>query len=129
MITEEFWRSWLVLCFLVGPFLLGIVSTGYSVYLNQRYWGEITEALKNSRYIYIWGPSLRNRGWIWSSLVIAKIAQMIIWPTSSLRIGELDPTDLKNFPPKLKRLLKIDSMMMIGSAIWLAVVIALVQFK
>jgi hypothetical protein len=101
MTAEEFWRSWLLFWLLAGPLLLAAVNFAYSLYLSRRHLGAIKEALKNSRYIYLWGPSLGKRGLIWSLLEIAKITQIIIYPRSSLHIGELDPDDLENFLPAL----------------------------
>ncbi|MFO2466004.1 hypothetical protein OOJ96_21800 [Pseudomonas sp. 15FMM2] len=129
MTVEEFWKSWLAIWFLAGPFLLTAVDLAYSFYLSHRHLDAIKEALKNSRYIYIWGTSLGKRGLIWSFLEIVKITQMIMMPRSSLVIGELDPVDLENFPPHLKRLLKIKSVMMIGSGVWLVAAFVLVKFK
>ncbi|AMB86999.1 hypothetical protein AWM79_17510 [Pseudomonas agarici] len=123
------WPVWGFLIFNGGPFLLGILSMGYSLYLSHRHLDAIKEALKNSRYIYIWGPSLGNRGWVWSLLEIAKITGMIMMPKSSIRVGELDPVDLKNFPLHLKRLLKIKSVMLVGSAVWLMIAYVLTKFE
>ena len=129
MTAEEFWKSWLAFWLLAGPGLLGFVSIAYSQYLSRRHLDAMKEALKNSRYIYLWGTSLGKRGWIWSLLEIAKIAQMITMPRSSLHIGELDPVDLENFPPHLKRLLKIETAMMVGCGVWQAIVLVLLKFK
>ncbi|MNR42181.1 hypothetical protein D3C85_1606650 [compost metagenome] len=52
-----------------------------------------------------------------------------MWPWASLRIGELDPGDLENFPPHLKRLLKIDVAIMIVGCVWLAIVVVLLKVK
>ena len=129
MIPDAFWTSWLALWFASGPILLGFVNMAYNRYLSQRHLDAMIEALKNSRYIYTWGPSLLNQGWIGSGLLIAKIAGMIMMPKASIRLGELDPVDLENFPPHLKRLLKIKSVMLIGSAIWFVLVAVLLEFK
>ncbi len=129
MTAEEFWKSWLLFWLLVGPFLLGIVGMAYSLYLSRRHLGAIKEALKNSRYIYLWGPSLGKRGLIWSLLEIAKITQIIIYPRSSLHIGELDPDDLEQFPPRLRRLLKIKSIMLIVNGVWVVAVFVLLKFE
>ena len=129
MTTEEFWKSWLAFGIVAGPILLVYVGTAFSLYLSHRHMEAIKEALKNSRYIYIWGPSLGRRGVIWSLLEIAKIAGMVLLPWASLRIGELDPTDLKNFPPRLKRLLVINVTMMLISATWGIVAVLLVKFR
>ena len=91
--------------------------------------GRHKRGLKNSRYIYLWGPSLGKRGLIWSLLEIAKITQIIIYPRSSLHIGELDPDDLEKFPPRLRRLLKIKSIMLIVNGVWVVAVFVLLKFE
>ncbi|WP_339528197.1 hypothetical protein [Pseudomonas mucidolens] len=105
------------------------MSTAFSLYLSRCHLDAIKDALKNSRYIYIWGSSLGKRGLIWSLLEIAKITQMILMPRSSLIIGELDPDDLENFPPYLKRLLKIDFAILIVGCVWVVIVFVLVKFR
>lgn len=122
------WPVWAVLIFNGGPILLGLVSFAYSLYLG-RHLDAMMEALKNSRYIYIWGPSLRNQGWFGCTLLVAKIAGMVMMPRASIRIGELDPVDIENFPPHLKRLLKIESVMLVGSAVWLVITYVLAKFE
>ena len=129
MTTEEFWKSWLAFWIVTTPILLAYVGIAFSLYLSHRYMDAIKEALKNSRYIYIWGPYLGKRGVFWSLLEISKIAGMVMWPWASLRIGELDPTDLKNFPPRLKRLLVINITMLYISFTWMAVVALALEFR
>lgn len=130
MMTEEFWKSWLAFWIVGGaPGLLSVAGIAYSLYLSHRHLDAIKEALKNSRYIYLWGPSLGKRGLIWSLLEISKIAGMVVWPWASLRIGELDPTDLENFPPRLKRHLIVNMTLMSTSFIWMLAVAVLLEFK
>jgi hypothetical protein len=122
------WPPWLAIIFVGGPLLLGVAGIAYSLYLG-RHLDAMMEALKNSRYIYIWGPGLRNQGWLARIMLIAKIAGMVMMPKASIRIGELDPVDIKNFPPHLKRLLKIKAVMLVGSGVWLLVASLLVEFR
>ncbi|MNI91144.1 hypothetical protein D3C73_1487630 [compost metagenome] len=42
---------------------------------------------------------------------------MVLWSKAYIRIGDVDPVDIKNFPPHLKRLLQIDAVMLFGCAI------------
>ncbi len=130
MMTEEFWKSWLAFWIVAGgPGLLAVAGIAYSLYLSHRHLDAIKEALKNSRYIYIWGDSLGKRGLIWSLLEIAKIAQMVVWPRASIIIGEVNPADLKNFPPYLKRHLIVNMTLIFTSFTWGIVVALLVKFK
>ena len=129
MTSIDTWSPWIVIFFIGTPGLLAVAGLAFSLYLTHRHLDAIKEALKNSRYIYIWGPSLGKRGVIWSLLEMSKITQMIIFPRSSLIIGELDPGDLEKFPPYLRRLLIIDMTIMITSAAWMAVAALLIKFK
>ncbi|WP_339544401.1 hypothetical protein [Pseudomonas sp. RA_35y_Pfl2_P32] len=129
MTSIDTWSPWIAIIVTGGWGLLAAAGLALSLYLSRFRLDAIKEALKNSRYVYIWGPSLGKRGLIWSLLEISKISGMVVWPWASLRIGELDPTDLKNFPPRLKRLLIIDLTMMIISCIWMGVAVVLIEFK
>ncbi|AZE99682.1 hypothetical protein C4J95_2220 [Pseudomonas orientalis] len=130
MTAEEFWTSWWAFWIVGGgPFLLAVVSFAYSLYLRVCHLDAMKEALKNSRYIYIWGPSLGCRGLIWSLLEIVKITGMISMPKTHIRLGDLAPVDAENFPPRLKFLLKIKAVIIIGGGIWWAVVFVLLQFR
>mgnify|MGYP003601437056 FL=1 len=129
MTSIDTWSPWIVIFFIGTPALLSAAGLAFSLYLTHRHLDAIKEALKNSRYIYLWGPSLGKRGVIWSLLEMSKITQMIIFPRSSLIIGELDPGDLEKFPPYLRRLLIIDMTIMITSAAWMAVAALLIKFK
>ncbi|MBV4454311.1 MULTISPECIES: hypothetical protein [Pseudomonas] len=129
MTSIDTWPTWIAIIVMGGPTLLSAVGLSYSLYLTHRHLESIKQALKNSRYIYIWGDSLGKRGLIWSLLEMAKIAGMIVWPRASLINGELDPIDLKNFPPHLKRhLLSIITLAFIALP-WAIVAAVLVEFR
>ncbi|MBC2693453.1 MULTISPECIES: hypothetical protein [Pseudomonas] len=129
MTSIDTWSPWIAIIVTGGWSLLAAAGLAFSLYLSNRQLDAIKEALKNSRYVYIWGPSLGKRGFIWSLLEISKIAGMVVWPWASLRIGELDPIDLKNFPTRLKRLLIIDLTIMIISCTWMGIAVVLIKFK
>ncbi|AIG05219.1 Uncharacterised protein [Pseudomonas fluorescens] len=123
------WSPWIAIIITGGWGLLAAAGLTFSLYLSRRHLDAIKEALKNSRYIYLWGPRLGKRGLIWSIFEIVKITQMILLPKASLIIGELDPIDLENFPPHLKRLLKIKLVMLLGCVAWLVVASAFLGLK
>lgn len=50
-------------------------------------------------------------------------------PQTHIRIGDLDTVDHKNFPPHLKRLLKLDFVMIIATGVWLTTVFVLLKLK
>ena len=129
MTSIDNWNPWMAIIFIGFPFLLAIVTLAYSLHLSHRHLNALKEALKNSRYIYIWGPSLGNRGLIWSILEISKITGMVAWPKASIKTGELDPLDLKNFPRNLKRRLIINLTVMTIGLAWMIGIAILLEFR
>ena len=129
MIGEGFWTTWLAFWLLAGPILLIYVHIVFSLYLSRRHLDAMMQALKNSRYIYIWGPGLRNQGWFGGYVLINKIAGMVVWPMAYIRIGDVDPVDIENFSPHLKRRLQTDVAMLVASAIWVLVGYVLMNFE
>lgn len=129
MTSIDSWNPWVAIFVTGGPILLGAAGVAFSLYLTHRHLSAMKEALRNSRYIYIWGDSLGKRGLIWSLLEMAKIAGMITMPKAYIRLGDLNPVDLENFPAYLKRLLVIDTAMIFTSLIWAIVAALLVKFK
>ncbi|QHF43661.1 hypothetical protein PspS35_07520 [Pseudomonas sp. S35] len=129
MTSIDTWSPWAAILFLGAPGLLSAVGLAYSLYLSHRHIEEIKEALKNSRYIYLWGPSLGKRGLIWSLLEIAKIAGMMTWPKAYIRIGDLNPVDFENFPTHLKRRLFANMAIAFVALPWAIVAAVLVEFR
>ena len=129
MTSIDTWAPWIAIIFIGTPGLLAIAGTGYSLYLSRYHLDAIREALKNSRYIYLWGPSLGRRGLIWSLLEISKIAGMVMWSKAYIRMGDVNSADLQHFPPHLKRHLIADTALMLASLAWLILVVILLKLK
>ncbi|MFO2462149.1 hypothetical protein OOJ96_19135 [Pseudomonas sp. 15FMM2] len=129
MTSIDTWSPWLAVIITGGPGLLGLASILYSLYLSRRHLDAMKDALKNSRYIYLWGSSLGKRGLIWSLLEIATITGMVIWPKAYIQMGDVNSADLENFPPHLKRFLIIDITMKIVAFSWMAAVAVLLKFR
>ncbi|MBT2340731.1 hypothetical protein J7E36_16415 [Pseudomonas fluorescens] len=124
-----FWKSWLAFWLMAGPLLLSFAGAIFSLYLSRRHLDSMKKALKNSRYIYLWGPSLGKRGLVWSLLEIAKIAGMVVWPKAYIRLGDVDPVDVENFPSDLKRLLIVKVTMTVITAIWMIIAVVLIKLR
>ena len=129
MTSIDTWAPWVTILVLGAPGLLSAAGLTYSLYLTHHHLDAIKEALKNSHYIYLWGPSLGKRGLIWSLFEMSKIAGMVIWPRASIINGELDPVDLENFPPHLKRHLVTITTMAFTTLTWGIVAALLVEFR
>jgi hypothetical protein len=117
MMGEEFRTSWFAFWLLAGPILVGAVHIVFSLYLSRRHLDAMIQALNNSRYIHIWGMRWRDQGWFGRFVLTNKIGGMVLWSKAYIRIGDVDPVDINNFPPHLKRLLQIDAVMLFGCAI------------
>lgn len=104
MTLEEFWDSslsdWVVLAMIP----LNFVCLIFSQYLIRHHLDAMMEALKNSRF-------------------------MVVWPRASIRLGDVGPMDVKNFPPHLKRLLIVKMTMMITAVIWMMIAAVLIKFR
>lgn len=129
MTSIDNWNPWVAIIFIGVPGLLAIAGIAHSLYLSRCHLDDIKEALKNSRYIYLWGPSLGRRGLIWSLLEISKIAGMVVWSRASIIIGEVNPADLEHLPPHLKRHLVINLTVMATGFTWMIVVAILLEFR
>ncbi|AZE66594.1 hypothetical protein SAMN05216475_2791 [Pseudomonas synxantha] len=129
MTSIDTWPRWVAIIITGGPGLLSVIGLAYSLYMTHRHLDAIKEALKNSHYIYIWGSSLGKRGLLWSLLEMAKIAGMVVWPKASIISGELDPIDLQNFPPHLKRHLIAITTMAFTALTWGIVAALLVKYR
>ena len=129
MNSIDTWSPWIAIIVAGGPGLLAVMNLAFSLYLSNRYMEALKGALKNSRYIYLWGFGLGRKGLIWALLDMAKITGMIMMPKTHIRIGDLDPIDYKQFPVYLKCLLKVNFIMMIAVGVWLVVLFFLLKFR
>ncbi len=129
MTSIDTWSPWVSIFVAGGWSMLVVAGAAYSLYLSRCHLDAIKEALKNSRYIYIWGDSLGKRGLIWSLFEISKIAGMVLWSRAYTRLGDVSPVDLESFPPHLRRHLIVNTTLMITSCIWMVVAALLVKFR
>lgn len=129
MTSFDTWSPWVAIFFLGAPILLSAAGTAYSLYLSHCHIDAIKEALKNSRYIYLWGPSLGKRGFIWSLFEISKIAGMVLWSRAYIQMGDINPVDLEHFPRRLKRHLIINTTLMLTAFIGGIIAALLVKFR
>jgi hypothetical protein len=123
------WSPWIAIIIAGGPSLLGFLGFIFTLYLSHRHLDAMMEALKNSRYIYLWGPAWRSRGWIGGCVLITSIAGMVVWPKASIQFGDVDPVDVKNFPAELKRFLIVKVTVMIIAVIWMLIAAVLITFR
>lgn len=119
--VEYFGSHWLALLFLSSPLVLCFLFLAFNFYLSRYHLKEMMEALPNSRYLYLWGPYWWNSGWFGRAWLMNNVAAMVAWPSTHIRWGDVDPIDLQNFPPHLKRLIRIRSVLLYGAGIWMMI--------
>ncbi|OPK09936.1 hypothetical protein [Pseudomonas sp. VI4.1] len=129
MTSIDTWSHWVAIIVTGGPILLACVSIVFNLYLSRRHLDAMMEAMKNSRYTYIWGAAWRRQGWFGGFVLINKIAGMVLWPKAYIRYGEVTHMDIENFPPRLKRLLTVYIVILFGSLSWMAIVAMLLKFR
>ena len=129
MTSIDTWSPWIALIVAGGPILVGIVNIAYGLYLSHRYLDAMMESLKNSRFIFIWGPGWRSQGWIGGFVLVSTIAGMVVWPKEYIRYDKVDAEDIENVPPRLKRLLVIYGVGVIVTLTGMSITYLLVKFK
>ncbi|WP_256675800.1 hypothetical protein [Pseudomonas sp. R5(2019)] len=87
------------------------------------------KALKNSRYIARAGLIMQHHGLSRRLLLVTKLAGLVMVPGPGIRRGEIDPDDIKNFPPHLKRLLKVKSAILIVGVFWMAAIYVFLEIE
>ena len=129
MTSIDTWSPWIAVTVAGGPILLAAMNIAYCLYLSRRHLDAMMEAMKNSRYMYIWGTAWRRQGWFGGFVLINKIAGMVVWPKTYIRYGEVAYMDIENFPPHLKRLLTVYVVILLVSLSWMAVAGMLLKFR
>lgn len=129
MTSIDTWPPWIALTVTGGPILVGILNIVYGLYLGHRHLDAMMESLKNSRFIYIWGPGWRSQGWFGGFVLISTIAGMVVWPKAYIRYGKVASEDIENFPPHLKRHLVIYVAGVNITLIGIAIAYVLLEFR
>ena len=129
MISIDHWSPWIAVIVIGGPILLSYVIFFYSLYLSRRHLERFIVALSNSRAISIDAESLAHGGWLARLLLVSKITLMVMWPGSGLRNGDLNVSDIRDFPESLRCLLKVKAVLTGGALIWATIAFLLVKFR
>lgn len=129
MTSIDTWSPSVAIIVTGGPILLASVSIVFNLYLSRHHLDAMMEAMKNSRYMYIWGAVWRRQGWFGGFVLINKIAGMVVWPKAYIRYGEVAHMDIENFPPHLKRLLTVYVVILFGSLSWMVIAAMLLKFR
>ena len=129
MINIDHWPLWIAVIVIGGPILLSYVIFFYSLYLSRRHLERLIVALSNSRAISIDAENLARGGWLARLLLVSKITLMVMWPGSGLRNGDLNVSDIRDFPESLRYLLKVKAVLTGVTLIWATIAFLLVKFR
>ena len=129
MINIDHWPLWIAVIVIGGPILLSYVIFFYSLYLSRRHLERLIVALSNSRAISIDAENLARGGWLARPLLVSKITLMVMWPGSGLRNGDLNVSDIRDFPESLRYLLKVKAVLTGVTLIWATIAFLLVKFR
>lgn len=129
MMSIDHWPPWIAVIVIGGPILLSYVIFFYSLYLSRRHLERFIVALSNSRGISIGVANLAHGGWFARLLLVSKITLMVMWPGAGIRNGDLDISDIRDFPGNLRCLLKVKAVLTGVTLIWATVAFLLVKFR
>jgi len=129
MTSIDTWPSWIAIIVTGGPIILSLISFIFNLYLGHRHLDSMMAALSNSRFIKLWGPAWRRQGWFGGIVLIVKIAEFVVFSRASILNGAVDPTDIENFPPNLKRLLVVFLAMIFIAIVWMGFVYLLLKLR
>ncbi|MGE7958520.1 hypothetical protein ACQKQA_18365 [Pseudomonas sp. NPDC089530] len=122
MTGQQFWHSWPAFGLLVCPILLAATSLTFSYYLSRRHLKEMLVAMQESSYFYGWIDKLPYQGWFERVLMFVSVRGMMLFPNAGVRRGFLCAKDVRNFPPRLKRLLTVKNTLDGVVILWTAIV-------
>ncbi|RMR07258.1 hypothetical protein ALP94_03830 [Pseudomonas savastanoi pv. glycinea] len=126
---ENFWKSWIALLFVAGPFPIIVIGLALNLYLGTRYMDVMLDALKNSRHIVVHGAALRNLGWFGRFLLVNKIAGVMTCSRNLVRAGQVSAEDIRDFPALLRLLIRVHVGLLVLAVIWLVIVYFALKLK
>ncbi|MFK3775692.1 hypothetical protein [Pseudomonas sp. NPDC089406] len=130
MIDLSWWPAWARLGLLLAPFLIGL--TGLAIVLHiagSRHFEVMCESLKRSPGLH---EELKNGGAFTLKFRLQTVSAMtagMIWPALGIRQGWLNAQDSENFPPYLRRRMKLGMYCVLAAFGCMAFFALLVGFK
>jgi hypothetical protein len=125
IIDPHSWHPGLAFAFMLAPFVVGLSGVVITVYMACRNLDEMQAAFSNSSHIKnqmsIWaGVDLSSR-----CMQVGAISGAMLWSRFFIRRGELDPDEVRNFPPRLKRRILLSAWLLVIGMAWLFLAVAL----
>lgn len=125
IIDPHSWHPGLVFAFMLAPFVIGLVGQAITVYMVYRDLDEMRASFPNS-------PHIKHQMAIWAGsdfmaryMQVNAICGAVLLSGYYLRRGELDPDEVRNFPPHLKPRMVWSSWLLGISVAWIFLGVAL----
>ena len=129
MIDLSDWPAGLKVASLLIPFF--IMLLGMAIHLHiavSRHFDVMCAALRRSKCLL--DELKRGGGYTlkFRALTVSVITGVLLWPVLSVRQGDLDPKDYREFPVYLKRSMKAAMFFMAFGMGWISFVVIFVEF-
>ena len=129
MIDINSWPLYVQLAFGLGPFVIGFSGGGILVFTTLRHYDRIVSSFPNSRGVQNVLRIFANYGFHPRSMQVAAIAGIVLFPRMCTRRGELEPEEVRNFPPEIKRLMVIFTTLLGVGLAWVALAVVLLKLS
>ncbi|MDU9392166.1 hypothetical protein [Pseudomonas sp. zfem002] len=100
------WPHEAALLFVGSGFLFLFINIGMQMYISKKYLPTLMTALSNSPYAL--SLSKHSKPYRSKSLTFGLLAGLVLFKNASVRAGDLCAKDVKNFPRKLERIIKLE---------------------
>ncbi|WP_217474741.1 hypothetical protein [Stutzerimonas stutzeri] len=125
----ETWPLDLQIAFLMAPFVTALSGMAVQAYTTRRYYDRIISAFPNSLGVKNYQRLWAGFDFVSRFMQVGSTSGFVLWPNIHVRQGSLDPEEVRNFPPEIKRLMVISvSLLFVGFA-WLLVGVALLKLS
>ncbi|UVJ45118.1 hypothetical protein NVV94_05920 [Pseudomonas sp. LS1212] len=123
------WHPGVGFFFMAAPFAIGLIGQAITVYMVYRDLDEMKAAFPNSILIQNQMNMWAGSGFVARYMQVNVITGAVLLSGFWLRRGELDPDEVRNFPPHLKpRMIWSSWFLGVGLA-WLFLAVGLVKLS
>jgi hypothetical protein len=130
MIDLSDWPAGLKVASLLIPFFIMLLGMAIHVHIAiSRHFDVMCAALQRSKCLL---EELKRGGGFtlkFRTLTVSAITGVLMWPVLSMRQGDLDPQDYREFPIYLKRRMRAAMCCMAIGMGWMSLIVIFVEFR
>ncbi|ARU90166.1 hypothetical protein [Pseudomonas sp. M30-35] len=129
MIDFYSWHPYLRITFLLAPFVIALSGLAVQVYITHRYYDQVISAFPNSLGVRNYQRMWAGFDFISRCMQVGSTGGFVLWPNIHIRQGTLDPEEVRNFPPEIKRLMVIAWRLGFVGMAWLFLAVGLLKLS